>query len=231
MTEAGSEIPQSADAQSKKPGKAATPQPATSVAPKVKGLDYSKGYPTVIKKTIEPSPPTPKEDVGILVDFQEYDDSLEKRLEIDKSILDKLLDDVREDNKAPRYWFNSLVSKHDYEKTFWFILNLKATLLNSANANLLKEWRISDKVKIPPQDSQEVKAIASLYEQKWEGKEKKIETNTKKIKEYIFEDETQAEERKEVILNIALGNLGGLYKELITRENRAAIMKTVQQAT
>ena len=53
-----------------------------------------------------------------------------------------------------------------YEETLWFTLNLKATLLNSANANLLKEWRLTDKVKIPPQDVQEVTAIASLYEQK-----------------------------------------------------------------
>ena len=127
-----------------------------------------------------------------------------------------MLNDLIADGKAPRYWFNKLAQKNGYEKTLWFILNLKATLLRSAIANLLKEWRLSDKFKVPPQDIQEVGAISSLYEKK-RGNDKIIDINTKIIKDYIFKVDEQTEERKEIILNIALGNVGGLYLPLVKR--------------
>jgi hypothetical protein len=102
-------------------------------------------------------------------------------------------------------------------------------LLNPVNANLLKEWRLSDKV--PPQDIQEVGAIASLYERK-KGTEKIIDLNTRALKEYVLKDtdKRNLELRKEIILNIALGNLGGVYQELIVRKDKADITKVEQAA-
>jgi hypothetical protein len=135
---------------------------------------------------------------------------------IKSEILDSLLKELEQDTKAPRYWFNKLIEKSkDYEDALWLILNLKATLLSRANANLLKEWRLNDRVKVPQPDTQEVAAIVSLYEKKTEkpGTEKKIDTNTKIIKDCVFKVGGNAEKRKEIILNIALGNLGGLYKD------------------
>ena len=149
----------------------------------------------------------------ILFDFGFPDDA---KLLIKNEILDGLLKELEQDTKAPRYWFNKLVEKSkNYEDALWLILNLKTTLLSSANANLLKEWRLNDRVKVPPQDNQEVAAIASLYEKK-PVNEKIIDTNTKIIKDSIFNGGDKAERRKEIMINIALGNLGGLYKDLAT---------------
>jgi hypothetical protein len=176
------------------------------------GLQYDEGYPKAIRKTIQPSL---KEDVDVLFDFGMP--SEDKDLIIDDKTLN-IISELANDSKAPRYWWNTLLEKHDdYEQTLRSILNLKATLLNSANANLLKEWRLGDKIKVPPQDIQEVGAIASLYEKEI-GNEKIIDTNTKIIRDYILKGDEHTEERKEIILNIALGNLGGLYQELVRRE-------------
>ena len=187
-------------------GKTKTPKP--SEAPGSSALHYEIRS---IRKTIEP---LPKEDVDILFDFGvPEDENLLIKKENEEDILGGLLNDLEKDTKAPKYWFNKLAEKSKkYEDALWLILNLKATLLSSSNANLLKEWRLNDRVKVPPQDIQEVAAIVSLYEKKI-GNEKIIDTNTKIIKDSIFKDGGNAEKRKEIILNIALGNLGGLYKD------------------
>ena len=189
---------------------------------KAYGLQYYEGYPKAIRKTIQPSPNLPKEELDPLYDFAIPDDNSvlvigNKDPQNPTPAPGDVLNDLIADGKAPKYWFNTIVETlGDYKKTLWFILNLKATLLSSANANLLREWRLSDKVKVPPQDVEEVRAIASLYEKKI-GNEKIIDMNTKAIRDYIGDDE-KTEERKEVIINIALGNLGGLYLELAKRE-------------
>jgi hypothetical protein len=197
---------------------------------KSSGLQYYEGYPKAIRKTIQPSPNSPKEEVDPLYDFAMPDDNSalvigNKDSQNPTPDPGDVLNDLIADGKAPKYWFNTMVEKHGYEKTLWFILNLKATLLNSANANLLKEWRLSDKV--PPQDVEEVRAIASLYEKKI-GNEKIIDMNTKAIRDYVGDDE-KTEERKEVIINIALGNLGGLYLPLVKRDKEGK--KEKQEAT
>jgi hypothetical protein len=177
------------------------------------GLQYDEGYPKAIRKTILP---TLKQDVDFLFDFGMPNEDKDFLVDDDK-ILDTI-NDLAEDSKAPRYWWNTLLEKHnDYERTLRFILNLKATLLNSANANMLKEWRLGDKIKVPPEDSKEVGAISSLYEKEIDN-EKIIDTNTKIIRAFILKDDKHPEERKEIILNIALGNLGGLYEELVRRD-------------
>jgi len=191
--------------------------------PKSSGLQYYED-PKAIRKTIQPSL---KEDVDILVDFGMP--SIDELTLKDDKTLGAMLNDLQDDSKAPRYWLNTLLEKHpDYKSTLLFILNLKATLLSSANVNLLKEWRLSDKVKVPPQDVQEVGAIASLYETKRGNNEKIIDTNTKAIKDYVLTDDEHTEKRKEIILNIALGNLGGLYQELVKRDKGDS--KKVEQA-
>ena len=179
------------------------------------GLQYDEGYPKAIRKTIQPSL---KQDVDFLFDFGMPNEDKDFIIDDDK-ILDTI-NDLAEDSKAPRYWFNDWLDrggKHDYQSALKFILKLKATLLNAVNANLLKEWRLGDKFKVPPQDIQEVGAISSLYEKEI-GNEKIIDTNTKIIRAFILKDDKHPEERKEIILNIALGNLGGLYEELVRRD-------------
>jgi hypothetical protein len=199
---------------------------AKSQASKSPGLHYfDTSYPKVIRKTTQPSL---KEEVNILFDFgMPNGDELLITEKLDK-MLNGLLQD---DSKVARYWFNDWLDgqKLEYQETFWFILNLKATLLNPVNANLLKEWRLSDKV--PPQDIQEVGTIASLYERK-KGTEKIIDLNTRALKEYVLKDtdKRNLELRKEIILNIALGNLGGLYQELIVRKDKADSAKVEQAA-
>ena len=187
------------------------------------GLQYLED-PKAIKKSI---PPQLKEDIDFLVDFGMPDS--DKLLLPDSEILSSIFKALENGNKAPRYWFNTVVKTADpkgngYDKALWFILNLKATLLSPANANLLKEWRLSDKV--IQQDIQEVAPIASLYDKKDptpQSTEKIIEANTKKIKQTIFKEseEAQLEKRKEIILNIAGGSLGGLYKPLAKWGNGA----------
>jgi hypothetical protein len=208
MTSAESAIQQSTvDTPSKKAGKtetAPTTKPTAS-----SGLNYYEGYPKAIRKTIAP---TLKEELGIIFDFAIPND---EALLIDEETIKKMINELK-GGKAPRYWFNKLVNKQGYENTLRFILNLKATLFNSANANLLKDWRLGDKIKIPPQDMQEVGSIASLYEKK-KGADKIIDLNTRIIREYILEKDEEIEERKEIIINIALGNVGGLYKEIVER--------------
>jgi hypothetical protein len=203
------------------PSKKGRKTDASTEPPKTSGLQYYEGYPKAIRKTIQPSPNLPKEELDPLYDFAIPDDNGalvigNKDPQNPTPAPGDVLNDLIADGKAPKYWFNTIVGKHEYKKTLWFILNLKATLLSSANANLLREWRLSDKVKVPPQDVEEVRAIASLYEKKI-GNEKIIDMNTKAIRDYIGDDE-KTEERKEVIINIALGNLGGLYLELAKRE-------------
>jgi hypothetical protein len=199
---------------------------AKSQASKSPGLHYfDTSYPKVIRKTTQPSL---KEEVNILFDFgMPNGDELLITEKLDK-MLNGLLQD---DSRVARYWFNDWLDgqKLEYQETFWFILNLKATLLNPVNANLLKEWRLSDKV--PPQDIQEVGTIASLYERK-KGTEKIIDLNTRALKEYVLKDtdKRNLELRKEIILNIALGNLGGLYQELIVRKDKADSAKVEQAA-
>lgn len=190
----------------------------TTSTPKSNGLEYY-GDPKSIRKTVEP---TLKKEIDILFDFEMPE---KEELRIKQDTLDAFFNGLRDKNKnkAPRYWFNDLAKNHGYSEALWFTLNLKATLLNSANANLLKDWRLTDKVKIPPQDVQEVTAIASLYEQKDKTENDKIiYLNTRAIKDFVLgkedDNEELIEERKEIILNIALGNLGGLYTELIERE-------------
>jgi|SRR5215211_530117 len=212
MTTADPAVQQSAvETPSKKAGKTGPP-PKPS---KSSGLEYYEGYPKAIRKTLQPSL---KEEVDILFDFGMPDDGalIIGNKEPPTPTPGEMLNGLKADGKAPKYWFNTMVQNHGYEKTLWFILNLKATLLNSANANLLKEWRLSDKVS--PQDVQEVGAIASLYEKKIGNENKIIDMNTKTIRDYIFEDDEKTQERKEIILNIALGNLGGLYQELVKRD-------------
>jgi hypothetical protein len=211
MTTVDTPIQQStADTPSKKTAKTDT---TTKPSATSSGLQYSKDYPKAIRKTIKPSI---KEEVDILFDFAMPNDDAILVIGDKTPTPGAMLNDLKADGKAPRFWFNKLVQKHGYEKTLWFILNLKATLLSSTNANLLKEWRLSDKFKFPPQDIQEVGAISSLYEKK-RGNDKIIDINTKIIKDYIFEVDEQTEERKEIILNIALGNVGGLYVPLVKR--------------
>jgi hypothetical protein len=207
------------EAPSKKAGKT-----DASIKPqKASGLQYYEGYPKAIRKTIQPSPNLAKEELAPLIDFAIPDDNSvlvigNKDPQNPTPAPGDVLNYLIADGKAPKYWFNTMVEKlDDYKKTLWFILNLKATLLSSANANLLREWRLSDKVKVPPQDVEEVRAIASLYERKI-GNEKIIDMNTRAIRDYIEDGDKKTEERKEVIINIALGNLGGLYLELAKRE-------------
>ena len=194
-------------------------------ASKSTGLHYfDTSYPKVIRKTTQPSL---KEEVNILFDFGMPED---KDLLFNDGELDNWLTDLLDNSKAPRYWFNGWLEggdKHDYQSALKFILKLKATLLNAVNANLLKEWRLSDKV--PPQDIQEVGPISSLFERKY-GTEKIIDLNTRALKEYVLKEDEQhpPELRKEIILNIALGNLGGLYQELVVRRDKEDSANVVQ---
>jgi len=183
----------------------------TKTSEQSSGINYLDDYPKAIKKSIEPSL---KEEMEILIDFGMPEDNEELLIDNKNTKLIDVLNDLgnEADVKAPRYWFNTLAGKYDYRGILLFILNLKATLLNGKNTNFLKEWQLSDKIN--PQDVQEVGSIANLYD------EKIIDKNTKTIKD-IFDDDKINENRKmifqEIIFNIAMGNLGGLYKESVKR--------------
>ena len=63
--------------------------------------------------------------------------------------------------------------------------------------------------------------------------EKIIDLNTRALKEYVLKDTDKRNlelRKKEIILNIALGNLGGLYQELIVRKDKADSAKVEQAA-
>lgn len=187
-------------------------------ASKPSGLRHDRGFPRVVRKTMEP---TLKEDVDVLADLGFPDPSKLLIGDSNNTSLENALSDLQDDSKTSKFWFNKLLKKlNDYEATLLFILNVKATLLSSANVALLKELRLADKIKVPPQDVQEVASIASLYEQK-KGNDKIIEINTNKIRDYIFADEAKTEIRKEILMNIALGNLGGLYQVTAKRTDTA----------
>jgi len=187
-------------------------------ASKPSGLRHDRGFPRVVRKTIEP---LLKEDVDVLADLGFPDSSKLLIGDSNNTSLENALSDLQDDSKTSKFWFNKLLKKlNDYEATLLFILNVKATLLSSANVALLKELRLADKIKVPPQDVQEVASIASLYEQK-KGNDKIIEINTNKIRDYIFADEAKTEIRKEILMNIALGNLGGLYQVTAKRADTA----------
>jgi hypothetical protein len=172
-----------------------------------------KYYPRIIKKT---SVPEPYENIDFLIDFGmpsiselEFNGKLDEYLD---AIYDKKTKDVNRD------WFEIVANKiRNYRQMLLFILNVKVTVLSNNNgANLLKEWRPDEKV--PPPVTQEVDAIKHLFS-KPDAQKTILEKNIEKINGFLYKktDEREKTIFQEILFNIAMGNIGGLYKDFVKR--------------
>jgi hypothetical protein len=186
------------------------------------GISYEKyadiKYPRIIKKTSEP---VPYKNVDFLIDFgmpgiSELEFG-EKFDEFDK-YLDAIYNIVQKTDKVNRDWFEILAKEiGNYRQMLLFILIVKVTVLSNNNgANLLKEWRPDEKV--PPPVTQEVEAIKHLFS-KPDAQKTILEKNIDRINGFLYKktDEREKAIFQEILYNIAMGNIGGLYKDFVKR--------------
>jgi hypothetical protein len=177
----------------------------------------NKDYPRIIKKTSEP---VPYKNVDFLIDFGmpsigelEFSEKFEKFDGYLDAIYNKL-----KTNEVNRDWFEILAKEiGNYRQMLLFILNVKVTVLSNNNgANLLKEWRPDEKV--PPPVTQEVEAIKHLFS-KPDAQKTILEKNIDRINGFLYKrtDETEKAIFQEILYNIAMGNIGGLYKDFVKR--------------
>ncbi len=108
-------------------------------------------------------------------------------------------------NDEPPKWFKVISEEiKDRRKTLLLIIGLKVTLLGTSTKDSIRGWEIPKEIPVSSQDLQEVKSIEGLFA--GEAVRKK---NIEKVEECLEHDFETRENNREILLNIAFGNVMG----------------------